>query len=68
MMNRFHYLKPALAVVLLVVGVKMMSHSWLKTILGAHFNFYILGLILLILSAGVVLSLLLPHRKSAIVT
>ena len=60
MLGKFHYLKPALAIVLLVVGVKMMSHTWLKAMLGAHFNFYLLGLVLLILTAGVVVSLMHP--------
>jgi tellurite resistance protein TerC len=63
MLSRFHYLKPALAIVLLVVGIKMMSHTWLKAMLGVHFNFYLLGLVLLILTAGVVASLMIPERK-----
>jgi tellurite resistance protein TerC len=57
----FRYLKVALAVVLAVVGVKMLAHSWLKAWLGASFNFYLLGLVLLILATGVVASWL--HRE-----
>ena len=30
MIDRFRYLKVSLAVVLVVVGVKMMTHAWLK--------------------------------------
>jgi len=60
MMDTFRYLKPALAIVLFVVGAKMLAASWLKAVLGAHFNFYLLGVVLLILAAGVVASLL--HR------
>jgi tellurite resistance protein TerC len=56
----FRYLKVALAVVLAVVGVKMLAHSWLKAWLGASFNFYLLGLVLLILAIGVLASWL--HR------
>jgi tellurite resistance protein TerC len=56
----FRYLKVALAVVLAVVGVKMLAHSWLKAWLGASFNFYLLGLVVLILATGVVASWL--HR------
>jgi tellurite resistance protein TerC len=56
----FRYLKVALAVVLAVVGVKMLAHSWLKAWLGPSFNFYLLGLVLLILATGVVASWL--HR------
>ena len=67
MINRFHYLKPALAVVLLVVGAKMLSHTWLKMMLGAHFNFYLLGLVMLILTAGVLTSIYVPRRQPATV-
>ncbi len=58
MMNRFRYLKAALAVVLMVVGVKMLAAHWLKAAVGSHFNFYLLALILLILAGGVIASLL----------
>jgi tellurite resistance protein TerC len=57
MITKFRYLKPALAVILLVVGVKMLIAGWLKEILGANFNFYLLGVIIFILITGVVTSL-----------
>jgi len=62
MIDTFRYLKPALAVVLLVVGVKMLTHTWLKALLGENFNLYLLGVVLLILAAGVVASLLDKDR------
>jgi tellurite resistance protein TerC len=61
MMNEFRYLKAALAGVLMVVGVKMLIHSWLKEILGHHFNLYLLGVVLLILLVGVAASV--AHRR-----
>lgn len=57
MINTFKYLKPALAMVLLVVGLKMLAAKWLKEMLGDYFNFYLLGVILLILAVGIVASL-----------
>jgi tellurite resistance protein TerC len=57
MLTKFQYLKVALALVLMVVGVKMLTASWLKAMLGKHFNFYLLGVVLLILAAGVAVSL-----------
>lgn len=53
MITKFKYLKPALALVLLVVGIKMLTAKMLKEAVGEYFNFYILGAILLILAAGV---------------
>ena len=53
MLGLFRYLKPALALVLAVVGVKMLTASWLKELLGGNFNFLVLGLVLGILGIGV---------------
>jgi tellurite resistance protein TerC len=58
MLTKFKYLKPALAMVLLVVGVKMLTAKWLKEVLGEYFNFYLLGAVMMILTVGVVGSLL----------
>ena len=62
MMNKFRYLKVALALVLLLVGVKMLAASWLKEMLGKNFNFYLLASVLLLLAAGVVISVLVGPR------
>jgi tellurite resistance protein TerC len=56
-LHAFEYLKHALAVVLVTVGVKMLAHSWLKEMLGPNFNLYLLATVLLILAAGVLASL-----------
>ena len=56
MIDEFRYLKVSLALVLMLVGVKMLIHSWLKEILGHHFNLYLLAMVLLILFAGVAAS------------
>jgi tellurite resistance protein TerC len=58
MIDRFKYLKVSLSVVLMVIGVKMMTHGWLKAWLGPHFNFYVLGVVASIIAAGVIVSLL----------
>lgn len=57
MLERFRYLKVALALVLMVVGLKMLVAKWLKELLGSGFNFYLLGVVLLILAAGVAVSM-----------
>jgi tellurite resistance protein TerC len=62
----FRYLKAALAVVLAVVGVKMLAHSWLKAWLGPSFNLYLLGLVLLILATGALASWLHRDRPPAL--
>ncbi|MFN0248464.1 MAG: TerC family protein [Kofleriaceae bacterium] len=67
MFDRFKYLKVALSIVLVVIGVKMMTHGWLKEWLGPHFNFYVLGLVATIIAAGVISSLV-ATRASAVRT
>jgi len=54
----FRYLKVSLAIVLAMVGMKMLAHDWLKEVLGEYFNLYMLAAILLVLSAGTIASLL----------
>ena len=60
MIDRFHYLKVSLAFVLMIVGVKMMIHGWLKRLLGQQSNLYLLAVVVGVLLAGVVASL---HRS-----
>ncbi len=66
MIDKFHYLKPALALVLMLVGVKMLAAKWLKAWLGDSFNFTVLGVILLILAGGVVASLVFTKKEPLI--
>lgn len=60
MMDKFRYLKPALAIVLAVVGVKMLLAGPIKGLLGANANIYLLCLVLLILAIGVIASWIAP--------
>jgi tellurite resistance protein TerC len=63
MMDKFRYLKVSLAVVLMVVGVKMLTAKWIKAAVGEHFNFYLLAVILLILAGGIVASLIADRYR-----
>jgi tellurite resistance protein TerC len=58
--GRFHLLRYGLAAVLIFVGLKM---SWLNTQWGGHFPITVsLGIIGVLLTASIVLSLLIPKR------
>ena len=57
MIDRFKYLQVSLSLVRIVIGVKMMTHGWLKSWLGVHFNFYVLAVVAAIIATGVVVSL-----------
>jgi tellurite resistance protein TerC len=57
-LHLFHYLKYALAMVLLTVGIKMLAHTWFERVLGEHFNLILLATVILILGTGVLVSLI----------
>jgi tellurite resistance protein TerC len=63
MIEKFRYLKVSLALVLMLVGVKMMTHVWLKEMLGSNFNLYLLAVVIAILAGGVVASLVGQKSK-----
>ncbi|MNC85578.1 Inner membrane protein alx [compost metagenome] len=56
MIHRFRFLTVSLAVVLAVVGVKMLLAGPLKAALGPSFNLYLLVVVLGVLAAGVIAS------------
>ncbi len=58
LISKFRYLKPALSMVLILVGVKMLAAKWLKEWLGDSFNLTVLAVILAILATGVITSLI----------
>jgi tellurite resistance protein TerC len=64
MMDKFRYLKLSLAIILALVGVKMLIAGWLKSIIGENFNFWLLGVIALILTGGVVASAMANRRDA----
>lgn len=63
MITRFQYLKVSLSFVLIIVGIKMLIHEWLKEVLGQHFNLYLLAVVLAVLLAGVVASLVKSRQR-----
>lgn len=62
MMDQFRYLKVSLALVLAVVGAKMLAANWLKSVVGPNFNLYLLIVVLAILAAGVIASVIANKR------
>ena len=65
MVTKFRYLKVSLALVLLIVGMKMLLTEWLKLALGKHFNLYLLAVILVVLAVGVAASVLAERRRTS---
>ena len=60
--DKFRYLKVSLATILGVVGIKMLVADLLKEYIGPNFNFYLLGLVALILVTGVIASIIAARR------
>lgn len=66
MLDKFRYLKYSLAFVLMLVGVKMLAAKWLKSVLGEHFNFYLLGAVVFILLVGVLASVIKNRKENGV--
>jgi tellurite resistance protein TerC len=64
MIVNFRYLKPALSLILLVVGAKMLAAKWLRLWLGDSFNIVILAVILGILATGILTSLMVGEKNA----
>lgn len=64
LLDRFRYLKTSLAVVLGIVGVKMLLATWLNDWLGERVNYLMLATIASVLATGAVASLQAERRKS----
>jgi tellurite resistance protein TerC len=64
MMDKFRFLKVSLAIILAVVGVKMLISDWLKALIGDSFNFWLLGVIAAILIGGSMASILANRRDA----
>ena len=62
---KFRYLKVSLAAILGLVGLKMLAAEWLKDVVGPSFNFYLLGIVAIILGIGVLASVIVTRREEA---
>jgi tellurite resistance protein TerC len=60
---KFRYLKVSLAAILGLVGLKMLAAEWLKDVVGPSFNFYLLGIVAVILGIGVLASIIVTRRE-----
>jgi tellurite resistance protein TerC len=63
LLEKFHYLKVSLALILIIVGGKIFAAHWLKLALGEYPTLYLLATIAVLLIAGVVASVLSPKWK-----
>jgi tellurite resistance protein TerC len=62
--DKFRYLKVSLAAILGLVGTKMLVADLLKEYIGPSFNFWLLGIVALILATGVVTSIVATKREA----
>jgi len=60
---KFRYLKVSLATILGLVGVKMLAAEWLNDVVGPSFNYYLLGIVAIILGIGVAASIIVARRE-----
>lgn len=61
--SKFRYLKVSLAAILGLVGIKMLAAEWLNDVIGPSFNYYLLGIVAIILGIGVAASMIVARRE-----
>ena len=64
LIQKFRYLKVSLALVLAIVGVKMLAGKWIKLWLGEESNHVLLGVIFAVLLGGAAASWWVDRRRS----
>ncbi len=63
MLAKFRYLKTSLALILGLVGVKMLAAEWVDSFFGDVANFWMLGTVAAVLTAGAGASILADRRS-----
>jgi tellurite resistance protein TerC len=63
LLERFRYLKWSLALILVVVGTKMIARHWIHQMAGTYASLYLLGVVALLLGAGIIGSILSPGEE-----
>lgn len=63
-LGRFRYLKTSLALILGLVGVKMLAAEWVDSVLGDAVNFWMLGAVMAVLLAGAGASIMADRRPA----
>jgi tellurite resistance protein TerC len=63
--EKFRYLRASLAIILGIVGIKMLTADILKDWMGPNANFYLLGLVAAILIGGIIASVANPVQVEA---
>jgi tellurite resistance protein TerC len=65
MLAKFRYLRVSLALILGLVGVKMLTAKWSDALFGDQTNFWMLGTVAVVLAAGAGASVLADRRSQA---
>ena len=64
LMHMFRFLKLGLAVILVLIGLKLCFAHWVEQSLGlSHLEFWVLGMVALVLLGSVAASLAFPEKK-----
>jgi tellurite resistance protein TerC len=63
LLAKFRYLKTSLALILGLVGAKMLAAEWTDALLGDSVNFWMLGTVALVLTTGAGASILADRRS-----
>ncbi len=63
LLDRFEYLKVSLALILMLVGVKIIAGHWIREAMGEHTMLYLLGVVAAMIAGGIIVSLVATRRR-----
>ena len=64
LMARFEYLKVSLALILMLVGLKIIGRPWIKPLMGEYATIVLLLVVGLMIAGGVIASLVVSRRRA----
>ena len=63
LLDRFEYLKVSLALILMLVGGKILAADWIRRVMGEHATLYLLGIVAAMIAGGIIASLAATRRR-----
>ena len=63
LLDRFEYLKVSLALILMLVGVKIIAGHWIRAAMGEYATLFLLGAVAVMIAGGIIASLVVTRRR-----
>jgi tellurite resistance protein TerC len=66
LLDRFEYLKISLALILMLVGVKIIAGHWIRAAMGEYATLLLLAIVAVMIAGGIIASLVVTRRRERV--